>query len=124
MSLREKSLADMQENTCYPRACYNIFALSGRQNFPPLDEVFGDVDCDAALRGASLSDPEIPDLTWFDLSSTETNNNIFSARERAVLEKHEDNLVLLNARWWMEKLSETTHHAVSPPQNGQGMSVL
>lgn len=114
----------MQGKKCYPPACYNIFALSGRQNFPPLDEVFFCADSDATLHDASLSDAGIPDRTWFDLSTSETDNNIFSATECAILEKCEDGLVSLNAAWWMEKLGEEPHHEVQPHQHGHGMSFL
>eukprot|EP00892_Ulva_mutabilis_P005330 jgi/Ulvmu1/3169/UM015_0210.1 len=108
----------------YPQACYNPFALSERQNFPPLDEVFCSAsECPKSPNSCS-SDDWLPQRTYFDTKNSEHDNNIFSHGQRSILETKEDALISANAEWWRVLLSghaDKPEHAPEslPCANGQ-----
>lgn len=111
----------MTPDSLYPSACYNPFALSERQNFPPLDEIFSLTSASQKVHDDSVSDG-LPQQTHFDIHDSEADNDIFSPAQRSALEQEEDALASANAAWWQAVLSEcgdNTEHEHEPPPTRQ-----
>lgn len=98
-------------NHVYPSACYNPFSLSSRQNFPPLNELFPLTSRSSDSQNDPVIDDGLPHRVFFDIDKSRDCNDIFTAHERAILEKREDALALANAAWWQEVLTESVQHA-------------